>query len=93
MFSSSQDVAEKCLLDDSGPGLDRILIFGKSSSLNILERSEVWFCDGKFKIAPPLFAQVYVILAKDIGGVHPLIYALLPNKQAKMYHRLFNRLK
>lgn len=30
---------------------------------------------------------------KDIGGVHSFIYALLPNKQAKTYQELFNRLK
>jgi hypothetical protein len=68
------------LLDDSRSSLDRILIFGRLKSLDILERSKIWFCDGTFKTAPPLFAQVYVILVKDIGGVHPLIYALLPNK-------------
>jgi hypothetical protein len=93
IYSPSESVNETFLLDDSGPGLDRILIFGRLSSLDILERSKIWFCDGSFKIAPPLIAQVYVILAKDIGGVHPLIYALFPNKQAKIYQQLFHRLK
>jgi len=31
-------------------------------------------------------------VAKDIGGVH-LICALLPNKQAKTYKKLFHKLK
>ncbi|KAF0764680.1 Uncharacterized protein FWK35_00001779, partial [Aphis craccivora] len=58
---------------------------------DILERSKlICFCDGTFKIACPLFAQVYVIVAKDIGGVHPLIYALLPNKQAKTFDLISN---
>jgi len=89
IYPPSEGVNETFLLDDTGPGLDRILIFGRLSSLDILERSKIWFCDGTFKIAPPLFTQVYVILAREIGGVHPFIYALLPNKQATTYQQVF----
>lgn len=45
--------------------------------------------DGTFKIAPPLFSQVYIILAQYMDGVHPLIYALLPDKKNRTYERLF----
>jgi len=58
IYSPFEGLNEKFLLDDTGPGLDRILIFGRLSSLDILERSKIWFCDGTFKIAPPLFTQV-----------------------------------
>lgn len=46
-----------------------------------------------FKISLPLFAQVYTILAEIHGGVHPAIYALLPNKTRSTYIRLFEFLK
>lgn len=85
-------MTEPFLLDDSGPGIDRILIFGRNRSLDILYNSKVWYCDGTFKIAPVIFSQVFVILAEALGGVHPLIYALLPNKQEKTYTNLFKML-
>jgi len=85
-------MSENYLLDDSGPSENRILIFGRPRSLEILHFSKVWYCDGTFKVAPTLFAQVYVILAEALNGVHPLIYALLPNKQEKTYDKLFDML-
>ena len=80
------------LLDDSGPSENRILIFGRPTSLEILHFSKVWYCDGTFKVAPTNFAQVYIIMAKALNSVHPLIYALLPNKQEKIYDKLFDML-
>jgi len=79
-------------LTDSGPGNDRILIFGRQKSLDILFRSKTWFGDGIFRTAPLLFTQVYVILAEQFGGVHPIIFALLPDKQSKTYEKLFDML-
>jgi len=49
--------------------------------------------DGTFKIAPSLFAQVFVILATRNGGVHTCIYALLPNKNQTTYSRLLVEIK
>lgn len=72
-------------MDDSGPGVNRILIFGRNRRLDILYNSKVWYYDGTFKIAPAIFSQVFVILAEALGGVHPLIYALLPKKQEETY--------
>ncbi|CAI6376617.1 unnamed protein product [Macrosiphum euphorbiae] len=92
VYSPSTGLTEPFLLDDSGPGVDRILIFGRNRSLDILYNSKVWYCDGTFKIAPAIFSQVFVILAEALGGVHPLIYALLPNKQEKTYTHLFKML-
>jgi hypothetical protein len=48
--------------------------------------------DGTFKIASPLFAQIYFILAKRQGFVFPVLYALLPNKKQQTYMRLFNEI-
>lgn len=81
-------VEEQFLLADSGPGRNRILIFGRQVRVQVLQDSQTWFVDGTFRIAPPLFSQVYVILGQRLGGVHPILYALLPNKQLETYRRL-----
>lgn len=47
------------------------------------------YMDGTFKQSPPLFQQVYVILAERRGYVVPLLYALLPNKRRQTYNALF----
>jgi len=89
-------MTEPFLLDDSGPGVNRILIFGRNRRLDIFYNSKVWYCDGTFKTAPAIFSQVFVILAEALGGVHPLIYALLPYKQENTYthlFKMFNQLK
>jgi len=52
VYSQSEVVWENNLLDDSGPSENRTLIFGRSRSLEILHFLKVWYCDGKFKIAP-----------------------------------------
>lgn len=89
LYSPSEGTTEQFLLHDSGPSPDRILIFGRSRSLNVLHQSDMWYADGTFKIAPPLFSQVYILLAKYLDGVHPLLYALLPDKRSQTYERLF----
>ncbi|KAB0799136.1 hypothetical protein PPYR_07016 [Photinus pyralis] len=80
---------ENFLLADSGPGLNRILIFGRRQNLDVLHHSREWFADGTFKIAPLLFSQIYTVLATAHQGVHPIFYALLPNKQEVTYRRMF----
>lgn len=69
MYSPSNGNEEIFLQSDSGPGSNRILIFSRSKSLDILENSSVWYMDGNFKVAPPLFSQVYVILAEYLHGI------------------------
>ncbi|GCC40100.1 hypothetical protein chiPu_0024094 [Chiloscyllium punctatum] len=76
-------VDENFLLCDGGRGPDWILIF--RSRAGSLVTSDMWFADGTFSIAPNLFSQIYVILAKKHEGVHPIVYALLPNKQCTTY--------
>lgn len=62
-------------------------------SLQILKDSKHWFVDGTFKPTPSIFYQTYVIMAKQFGGVHPVIYALLPNKQQATYARMIGLVK
>lgn len=92
-YSPNDGISEQFLLADSGQESDRVLIFGRLSGLKILKNSRTWYCDGTFRIAPLLFSQVYVILAEPLGGVHPIIYALLPSKKASVYEKLLNMLK
>lgn len=89
MYSPSVGTIETFLLCDSGLGVDRILIFGHPRNLDILYNSTTWYVDGTFKVAPLLFSQAYVVLAKYLDDVYPLIYALLSNKKSQTYERLF----
>ena len=58
--------------------------------MDLLQRSKRWYIDGTFRIAPQLFSQVLVLLAEEHGGVHPVIYGLLPNKTAMTYRRFLD---
>lgn len=93
MYSPSNGIEELFLQSDSGPGPNRILIFGRSKCLDILENSHAWYMDGTFKVAPMLFGQVYVILAEYLHGIVSMVYILLPDKQSKTYDEMFLMLK
>lgn len=93
MYESEPGTFENFLLADSGSGAERILIFGRQRNLEIARTCDDFFMDGTFKIAPNLFKQIYVILAKKFGGVHPIFYALLPNKCRETYDKLFGMIK
>ncbi len=86
---------ERFLFYDSGQaaGQDRILIFSTNNNLNVLETSNKWFADGTFSISPPLFTQLYTIHAERMNRVHPLIYALLPDKREQTCDRLVREVK
>lgn len=92
-YESEPGKTENFLLADSGPGVDRILIFGRQRNLEIALICDDFFMDGTFKIAPNLFKQIYVVLTKKFGGVHPIFYALLPNKCRVTYDKLFGMIK
>ena len=73
-------------------GEQRILMFASDDSLELLQESESWFCDGTFKTVPKLFAQLYTVHAKHHGHIIPVLYALLPNKQEETYTRMLTAL-
>ncbi|KAK0414909.1 hypothetical protein QR680_011672 [Steinernema hermaphroditum] len=50
------------------------------------------FADGTFSITPPLFKQVYCLLAEKRGFVFPILYALLPDKSEETYSHLLRAL-
>lgn len=85
--------SENFLLYDSGPNIDRILIFGRQSNIERFMDTTTLFMDGTFKISPTLFCQLYTISGMKHGGVNPILYALLPNKRKATYDRLFEQLR
>ena len=65
------------------------MIFGRDNDRNWVQDLDRIFIDGTFTLAPPLFNQVFVILAKRAEYVFPVMYALLPNKRQETYDNLF----
>jgi len=81
-------------LFDSGPGSDRILIFGDRTLLAGLERSKLWLADGTFKLVPNLYFQLYSIHFEFVGGCNPAaVYCLLSNKTRNSYDRVLQESK
>lgn len=94
IYEPQPGIQEQFLLADSGPSPNRILIFGRKGNVtDILHRSRNWYADGTFKIAPGLFSQIYTILAEAYDGIHPILYAMLPNKQGSTYKKMLEMIK
>ncbi|KRX87158.1 hypothetical protein T4E_3512 [Trichinella pseudospiralis] len=72
-------------LPNSGPSPQRILIFGSQRKLAILRVSK----DG-MSMAHPSQHHRYSAKYISLGGVHPVLYALLPDKSRSTYDRLFD---
>ena len=68
---------ENFLLFDSGPAVDRILIFGLERNCEQLSASEWWAADGTFKTPPLLWAQLYSVHAITKGYCLPCLFCLL----------------
>ena len=72
---------------------ERIILFGDPEMLRVLETSNFWLADGTFKVTPKMFYQLYSINVSLSGIAPACIYALLPNKTEKTYHRFLEALK
>jgi len=93
-YHPSPDVDELFLLGGSGQAdPKRVMIFGRDNHRNWVQDMDRVFIDGTFTIAPPLFSQVFVIIAKRPEYVFPVMYALLPNKRQETYDGQFGRIK
>lgn len=88
-YETSPGHFEEFLLIDTGAGPNRILVFGRERNMEWSGEIRSLYMDGTFKQSPPLFHQIYVILAERNGFVLPLLYALLPNKRRQTYNLLF----
>lgn len=94
MYEVAPDQLENFLLCDSGEqDVNRILIFGRQSNGGWSNQVQKLYVDGTFSLAPALFSQIYVVMAERGGFVLPVLYALLPNKEAGTYLRTFEAVK
>ena len=89
IYKPTPETEENFCLKDSGTNNERIIIFGRESWLEHMATSTTWYADGTFAVAPQLFYQVYIIMIRKNDGVHPVLYALLQNKQYATYMRMF----
>lgn len=85
MYFPSNGNEEIFFQSDSGPRPNRLLMFSRSKSLDILDNLNIWYMDGTFNVAPPFFSQVYVILTEYLHGIVPMAYILLPDKQSAIH--------
>lgn len=87
-------VQEVFLLHDSGTDdNNRILLFGRENHQQWSHQMEEIFMDGTFSLSPPLFKQVFVVLAKRGEYVFPVLYGLICNKLHATYAKLFGIIK
>lgn len=81
------------MLYDSGPGVQRIIIFTTRKNLDLMVNTQHWFADGTFKSTPPLFQQLYTIHGIKYNAVVPTVYILMSNRTERTYLTAFNQLK
>jgi len=62
-------------------------------TLQILCKTEQWFIDGTFKMAPCKFKQVVTIIVRYEGYNVPCVYFLLNSKAEILYKSAFSHLK
>ena len=63
----------------------RVVVFAADKMLRVLGESEWWFGDGNFKMAPAIFAQLYVFRTPLGRSAVTCAYALLTRKTEKAY--------
>ena len=80
---------DRFLLRDYVDAAERVIVFATDENLRRLCAADVWHIDGNFSMAPILFAQVYVILARVSGVILPVVFALLQRKTQTSYEHLF----
>lgn len=57
---------ENFILHDDGPAAeDRMIIFGTTKNLNMVNRAEIIYADGTFDVSPLLFKQMYSIHGEE----------------------------
>lgn len=89
-YKYADDEEEPFVLWDSGAqDANRIIIFGRTSNKEWINKTQSLYIDDSIFINSSLFTQIYIILADREGFVLPILYALLPNKDEDTFRRLF----
>lgn len=85
---------EQFLLADSDvyeeSGDQRILIFARASTAGWIDQVQQIFVDGTLPVAPILFNQLYLFMARRGAWVFPICYCLLTSKTQKSYERMLD---
>ncbi|XP_048243930.1 uncharacterized protein LOC125376156 [Haliotis rufescens] len=72
---------------------DKILAFSTAEQIQARQEADTLYMDGTFTACQGLWDQVYIIHARVGPNTFPLVFALLPDRQATTYGRLFRQLK
>ena len=67
---------ESFIIHDSGPGEDRVVMFGAEDGVRLLREATAWSADGTFKVAPRLWAQLYTAHAVTQGYFLPCAHGI-----------------
>jgi len=71
----------------------QFIILASVIGLNILSKSEKWWCDGTFKSSPNLYYQHYIIHGRYNGWPLPGMFTFLSGKTKDIYCQMFTTLK
>uniref|UniRef100_A0A183BM25 MULE domain-containing protein n=1 Tax=Globodera pallida TaxID=36090 RepID=A0A183BM25_GLOPA len=84
---SDDQLEEQFLLEDSG-------VYSEQGRQNRWARQmEHIYVDGTFSIAPTMFSQVFVVLARREDWVFPVLYGLLTSKSKETYTKFFQMVR
>ena len=73
---------------------EEMMLFGDNRLYQCFVESKQNYIDGTFKsVNKELFYQLYTVHFESNGGVFPVFYALLPNKQKGTYEKLFRKIE
>ncbi|XP_076071644.1 uncharacterized protein LOC143043030 [Mytilus galloprovincialis] len=88
-----QTTSREPFLQAEDGDINKLLIFTTAENLRQLCTADTVYCDGTFYTAPPMFDSIFTIHAFVGTAMFPLVYSLLPQRDAECYIRLFNLLK
>ena len=84
--------SEPFLQADAGD-INKLLIFTTAENLRQLCTADTVYWDGTFCTVSPMFDSIFTIHAFVGTSMFPLVYSLLPQRDADIYIRFFNLLK
>ena len=92
MLNESGDLL---LIHDSGPDsvdlpTGRVITFASTELLRALSKSDMWFCDGNFAMAPEQVSQLYVVRSAIGGRTITCASCLLTRKTRDAYEYFTN---
>lgn len=80
-------------VDSLKPTSFSILVFGRESVADQLRHFKILYIDATFSVAPPLFAQLLVVVGRRGTFAQPIFHSLMPDRKEATYKRLFDMLR